>query len=336
MPAKPRARTRRLPSGKVQLLYLDHGYGAFQSKTAALDHFDRVIRPELDGTATARRDITLRELVDVFLDRHGKITTVRTIRTLSGRLARPLSDFGDVALSELEGMTDEVAGFASELPERYRYSVISALRQTLEAGIRYGYLTRNPAKLAGKNPQPQPRGIRVFTPAEIKTICGELDTRGAAAVTFAAATGLRPAEWAHIERRDVDRKRRVLTVRGTKTARSHREVPLTATALAALDSLPARLDSPYVFTGPRKGPFDVHNWRRREWSTAIDTAGIVKPARVYDLRSTFASNALALGVTVYELARIMGTSVGMIEAHYGALLDTAAESLLERLEVTVV
>ena len=34
----------------------------------------------------------------------------------------------------------------------------------------------------------------------------------------------------------------------------------------------------------------------------------------------FVSNALAAGITVYELARIMGTSVSMIEAHYGALL----------------
>lgn len=65
----------------------------------------------------------------------------------------------------------------------------------------------------------------------------------------------------------------------------------------------------------------------------MDSSGIEKPARLYDLRSTFASNALAAGITVYELARIMGTSVSMIEAHYGALLDTAHESLLERLEV---
>jgi excisionase family DNA binding protein len=65
---------------------------------------------------------------------------------------------------------------------------------------------------------------------------------------------------------------------------------------------------------------------------AIDAAGVTKPARIYDLRSTFASNALAAGITVYELARIMGTSVSMIEAHYGALLDSAHESLLDRLE----
>ena len=61
-------------------------------------------------------------------------------------------------------------------------------------------------------------------------------------------------------------------------------------------------------------------------------SGIEKPARLYDLRSTFASNALAAGITVYELARVMGTSVGMIEAHYGALLDTAHDSLLDRLD----
>jgi hypothetical protein len=46
-------------------------------------------------------------------------------------------------------------------------------------------------------------------------------------------------------------------------------------------------------------------------------------ARIYDLRSTFASSALAAGVTVFELARVMGTSVRMIERHYGALLDGA-------------
>jgi hypothetical protein len=48
---------------------------------------------------------------------------------------------------------------------------------------------------------------------------------------------------------------------------------------------------------------------------AVDASGIAKPARIYDLRSTFASNALAAGVTVFELARVMGTSVAMIERH---------------------
>lgn len=42
--------------------------------------------------------------------------------------------------------------------------------------------------------------------------------------------------------------------------------------------------------------------------------------------------ALAAGITVYELARIMGTSVSMIEAHYGRCSNTAHTGLLDRLE----
>jgi hypothetical protein len=45
------------------------------------------------------------------------------------------------------------------------------------------------------------------------------------------------------------------------------------------------------------------------------------------LRSTFASNALAASVSVFELARLMGTSVAMIERHYGALLDGSGVDL---------
>lgn len=64
----------------------------------------------------------------------------------------------------------------------------------------------------------------------------------------------------------------------------------------------------------------------------FESAGIAKPARIYDLRSTFISNALASGLTVFETARVAGTSVKIIELHYGALLDTGHGSLLQRLE----
>jgi hypothetical protein len=36
-------------------------------------------------------------------------------------------------------------------------------------------------------------------------------------------------------------------------------------------------------------------------------------------------------VTVFELAKIMGTSVCMIECHYGALLDGAHAGIADRL-----
>jgi integrase len=76
----------------------------------------------------------------------------------------------------------------------------------------------------------------------------------------------------------------------------------------------------------------LDNWRRREWNPAIEASGVRRPARIYDLRSTFASDALAAGVSAFELARIMGTSVQMIERHYGALLDGAGADIARRLD----
>jgi hypothetical protein len=37
------------------------------------------------------------------------------------------------------------------------------------------------------------------------------------------------------------------------------------------------------------------------------------------LRHTFATEALAAGVSTFELARVIGTSIAMIDRHYGHL-----------------
>jgi integrase len=141
-----------------------------------------------------------------------------------------------------------------------------------------------------KNPQAAPRGIRVYTDAEIKKLAEELGTTYGPMIRLAAATGLRPDEWARLERRDVDKRRRVLSVRGTKAARSRREVPLTRAALDAVEVLPARIDTPHLFPNADGGPLNPKGFGRREWGRT------------------------------------------MIEAHYGALLDTAHDAILERLD----
>jgi hypothetical protein len=57
-----------------------------------------------------------------------------------------------------------------------------------------------------------------------------------------------------------------------------------------------------------------------------------RPARLYDLRATFASNALAAGVTPFELAKVMGTSTRMLERHYRTLIAGAGEGIVARLD----
>ena len=145
---------------------------------------------------------------------------------------------------------------------------------------------------------------------------------------FAAATGLRPGEWMALEHRDIDREEQSVSVERAwrngrlkypKTASSVRSVPLQAVAMEALDRLPAGRGSGLVFPALQGGHFDLHNFRNRYWSPAQAKAGITPTRRVYDLRHTFATFALRAGVSMFDLSRFMGTSLSMIDRHYGHL-----------------
>jgi integrase len=160
-------------------------------------------------------------------------------------------------------------------------------------------------------------------------------------VVFAAETGLRTNEWIALERRDIDRRVGVVVVCRRVTdgelypmPKNHkrRRVPLTARAVAALDALPPRLDTQLVFPAPDGGYIDLSNWRAREWYPALEAAGIARRGP-YALRHTFASEALAAGISIFQLARVMGASVAMIDHHYGHLVpdsEDAIRALLSR------
>lgn len=210
MPAEARGHTRRLPSGKWQLRWYDRdgrrrSGGAFPSKTEALNHYRDVVEPGLDGR-DPRADLTLSELADLYLERHALVRGDRTIRTLRARLRRPLKDYGDTRLEELETMASDLAQWRSTLPPAFAYQVFSTLRQVLAAGVRWRYLSANPAVDAGANPKPRSRQIRVLTLTEIDALDVELGKRYGPITPFGAATGLRPSEWASLERRDINRQ----------------------------------------------------------------------------------------------------------------------------------
>lgn len=347
MPATQRGQAYRLGPNRWGLRYYDENgvrrrKSPFLSKSAALTHYRDVIEPRLRGELAQLPELTLAEFVELYLERHAATVRSRTIVTLRERLPHATRAYGDVPLRDLERMSGELAAWMAKLPERSRYGIVQAVRQSLEAAVRWGYMTRNPAKLAGRNRQPAPRIVRAFTRDEVDAIATELSPMYAPLPLFAAATGLRPEEWQALERRDIDRRAGVVNVLRTvsdgavvelaKTNVSRRQVPLSKRALGALDALPPRLDMPLLFPAPEGAVMNLDNFRRRAWAPAIDASGVHRPARIYDLRSTFASNALAAGVSVFELARVMGTSVRMIERHYGALLDGASAGIANRLD----
>jgi hypothetical protein len=49
-------------------------------------------------------------------------------------------------------MSGEIADFRATLPERFAHDVMRAMRQTLAAGVRYGYMEHEPGEGCGREP----------------------------------------------------------------------------------------------------------------------------------------------------------------------------------------
>jgi integrase len=345
-PDATRATRIDLPNiDRLGLRWVEHGKrrrnAGFASRSAALAHYRDVIRPRLNGASTIDPSITLSAFVDLYLESHALNVEPSTLAVLRDRLRRATERFGSVRLRDLERQAPEIAAWRASLAEGSRFGATQALRQTLEQAVRWHVMPHNPAKLAGANPQPKRAEIVPFTPVELDQLCDELGP-WAPLVRFAAATGLRPCEWIALERRDVKADGVVLVERAfsrgqltaySKTARSRRRVPLSTAARAALADLPPRIDTPLLFPSLTGLHLRLGNWHRREWKPALEASG-VRHGTIYTLRHTFATNALAVGLSIFELSRYMGTSVEMIDRTYGHLAvgsEQAARAKLDAL-----
>ncbi len=214
----------------------------------------------------------------------------------------------------------------------------------LNRAVAWKLLDDNPAKRGVPNPGRRCREQRPFDSwVQIRSLAERLGPRFGPMVVFAAATGLRPSELFALEQGDVDRAAAVVQVRRAyangrvkhpKTRLSRRAVPLQAIAVEALDQLQLRDDSPLLFPNTRGGHLDFRNFNRRHWKPVQKAVGIEPLRDLYDLRHTYATFALRAGVPVFALSRFMGTSIAMIDLHYGHLAVDSyqhAVSLLDAL-----
>ena len=108
----------------------------------------------------------------------------------------------------------------------------------------------------------------------------------------------------------------------------------SATAAAVLFERLLKDKLPYAFIFARD---DGHPWAHSDWDELIrdaaEKAGLPKGVCLYTLRHSFITQSLMDGMATLEVARITGTSLAMIEKHYGHLVMDAARTRLELVQL---
>ena len=313
--------------------------GGFASEQDARDALERELE-RLRRERRITRGLTLSQFVETYLDQHDvQPVTIDKLRYL---LSKATAVFGDRAVGELT--SQEIAAWRMTLSPGYRFEATQALRQVLHRAVAWGMIDVNPAKVGVDNPVRRRKEQHPFESwTELEALAAAIGPRYGPMILFAAATGLRPAEWIALEKRDVDRDERVVFVRRSftrgelkipKTEASTRAVPLQARALDALDRIEDGNGSPLLFPGERGGYLDIHHFRPYQWRPAQKAAGLKPLRRVYDLRHTFATFALRAGLSTFDLSRYMGASLTMIDRHYGHLALDGREHAINLLDAT--
>jgi integrase len=311
--------------------------GGFASEQDARDALERELERLRRERRIARR-LTLAELVETYLAQHdAQPVTIEKLRYLLGKAT---AVFGDRRIGELT--SQEIAEWRMTLSPGYRFEATQALRQVLHRAVAWGMIDLNPAKVGVDNPVRRRKEQHPFELwAELEALAAAIGPRYGPMILFAAATGLRPAEWIALEKRDIDRKERVVYVRRAftrgelkipKTEASMRAVPLQTRALDALERVKDGYGSPLQFPGDRGGYLDIHHFRPFQWRPAQKAADINPIRRVYDLRHTFATFALRAGISTFDLSRYMGASLTMIDRHYGHLARDGREHAIKLLD----
>jgi len=263
--------------------------GGFASEQDARDALERELE-RLRRERRIPRSLTLAELVETYLAQHDvQSVTIEKLRYL---LSKATAVFGDRKIGELT--SQEIAAWRMKLSPGYRFEATQALRQVLHRAVAWGMIDINPAKVGVDNPVRRRKEQHPFESwAELEAVAGAIGRRHGPMILFAAATGLRPAEWIALERRDIDREERVVYVRRSftrgqlkvpKTEASMRAVPLQARALDALDRIEECNGSPLLFPGERGGYLDIHHFRPFRWRPAQQVAGINPVRRVAHVR----------------------------------------------------
>lgn len=272
-----------------------------------------------------------------------KPTTLRVLDQAWKRICRTEIPMRRVSKLSSDEVQESVSGLANFAGKKSLQVLSEIYREAVDLGFDGSDWTE------GVKIRVDPPRVRTYLDFEkLDRFVSSLKTdRDRDTVLILALTGLRVGELAALRVIDWDASSNRLSVRQnasfvggsvaihtTKTKRSERSIPVTASISKILDQ--ATIDKePYDFlwTSPNGQIWRPGNFRKRSgWKQAVADLGL-ENLRLHDLRHTYASLARVTNIDLATLSRVMGhSSIKVTIDLYGGIYDRELDSLATNLE----
>lgn len=169
-----------------------------------------------------------------------------------------------------------------------------------------------------------------FDRGERRRLVQATSEEAAAFVMALCLLPLRPGALASLRSRDFDSRTRTLTIGEDKNGRPRQIAVPQIIADFLTEQTKGRLPAAHVFM--RR---DGRGWDKDAWKhpikAAVHAAELPGAASAYTLRHSVITDLIRDGLPALTVAQLSGTSIAMIERHYGHLVLGDAEQALARL-----
>jgi len=145
---------------------------------------------------------------------------------------------------------------------------------------------------------------------------------------------LRPGALAELTVRQFDPKQRVLTIHIDKHGQDRKIKLPESTCTLFKEWCANKNPEESIFTQANGQKWDRHTWKKPV-SKAVEALELPEASVTYTLRHSAITDLAIGGLDLLTIAQISGTSVAMIQKHYGHLRQDHAEQALETLNLKI-
>lgn len=289
---------------------------------------DYVTALEKDGRKTASDDVKRRFERCLYGDKLGKVR-LKDLHQDHIEAWRERVEKGDLPpLPVKRGRPPVAKPLARSSINRIRTTLVAALnhavaRRKVSPDVAFEWNAVKPLKDAG-----QRRGLYLER-EQRRALLEAAEGPVRDLIECVALTGCRPGDPSLCLRSDYDGRTASVRFR----SKDHdRKIPLSPAATALFDRLAkGKLPKAHLFTQDGKKV-----WTPTEWSElvrdAAARAGLPAGVTLYTLRHCWITDAIVGGMDLLTVAKLAGTSLAMIEKHYGHLVQGAARDKLAQVQ----